>query len=329
MGRVSVVDVGPGGTARVLQRRVCAVVVNYFSHADVAALVPRLVEEGVHRVVVVDNSCADVEWDALAALASQHPRVTAVRAAANRGFAAGVNEGVSTAGPLGDDDCLWLVNPDTSPEPGSLGALVDAVCDDLAEIVSPLITTGPARDVIWFAGGDLDLRVGDSRHRGQGLALSEMVPDVRQCTFVTGAAMLLTVRAWRRLGGLREHYFLYWEDADLSHRAAQAGLRMALVPRAVLWHQVGGSDPSSGMSADYYFYMQRNRAWLMREVSGRRRSVLGPGLRFSVKNVAIPLVKERHGRWRKAGAAVRGLVAGLVQMPPSAVSTRRAGEGSR
>lgn len=289
---------------------------------------PRVLEDGVQGVTIVDNSCSDREWARLEQMFAADSRVHLLRMSSNVGFAAGVNAGVAVTA-MSDEDCIWLLNPDTMPESGSVSALTRVLVDGTADIASPVITTGRERDVVWFAGGDLDVARGESHHRGMGVRVGDLRLDARPSTFITGAAMLVSVQAWRALGGLREHYFLYWEDADFCLRAHAAGFLMAVAPESVVWHAVGGATIDSGMSRDYYYFMQRNRVWMMRTAQGGRVSVFTTGGLMTLKNIAIPLVREREARVPKAMAAVRGLIAGLSGALPEPSGSARPGRLDR
>lgn len=67
---------------------------------------------------------------------------------------------------------------------------------------------------------------------------------VRGVQHVSGAFMLFRRDALARLGGFDESFFLYFEDFDLSHRAAELGV-VAYVPEVRLVH-FGGKAATKG-----------------------------------------------------------------------------------
>ena len=133
--------------------------------------------------------------------------------------------------------------------------------------------------------------------------------------FLSGAALMLTAGTFASLGGLREDLFLYWEDVDLSLAAAAAGLRMAVVLGAQVWHAEGASSrrEGDGGSAIYYRWTARNRIVVSSDHRvGRPWSlVLGPGSAETARLLARALVRERRGRTHKAAEVVAGTWAGL------------------
>lgn len=283
-------------------------IVTYNSSGYLERCLASLRSEGT-VITVVDNSVCAAERDRTAAIVAAHGSEY-VATARNTGFGAGVNLGVAVAGP-GEDDWIWLLNPDTEVTPGCVDALVEAAETLQAQLLSPLITMGADRTRVWFAGGDLDLRKGFCAHRQYGAHVSEVSPSPVQCSFLTGAALFVSASLWSALGGMREDLFLYWEDADLSHRAVQFGAVLTTVPRARVWHRVGGSGGDTGMNEWYHYYMQRNRQILASECLGSAWRALRRTAPMVVRSLLLAIFREESGRAGKAAASVRGTVDGV------------------
>lgn len=293
------------------------IIVAYNSSLDLERCLESLHGEGT-SVVVVDNSVDQVERLRTRQVASD-AGARYVGMAENRGFAAGVNAGVAAAD-VCEGDWIWLLNPDTEVKRGCARLLEAAARNASSAVVSPLITTGDNPERVWFAGGDLDLKRGRCVHRDYGAPVDQLRLARSECTFITGAAVMMSARLWVQLGGLREDLFMYWEDADLSRRAVEAGARLMVVPDARVWHRVGGSAAGDGMSELYHYYMQRNRYVLAAEEA---RSALTPlwtaGVEIA-KSLVVAVAREPSGRRRKLWASVRGLLAGIsIAMGSAAV----------
>ncbi len=129
-------------------------------------------------------------------------------------------------------------------------------------------------------------------------------------TFMCGAAPVFTPDAWRALGGFREDLFLYWEDAELSLRAQDLGLRMTIAADAVVWHAVGGTGEGSGQSKNFYYYSARNRLKIMFGRGQGRRLLTPYGLMSLAKFALRPLRREKQDRLAKCALVVRGYVEG-------------------
>jgi GT2 family glycosyltransferase len=74
----------------------------------------------------------------------------------------------------------------------------------------------------------------------------------------TGAAMVARADTFRRLGGLAESFFAYYEDTDWCWRARLAGLQIRYEPGGVA-HHVGGASTGGPFSAQVRFLAARNR----------------------------------------------------------------------
>jgi GT2 family glycosyltransferase len=74
----------------------------------------------------------------------------------------------------------------------------------------------------------------------------------------TGAAMVARAETFRRLGGLAESFFAYYEDTDWCWRARLAGLSIRYEPAGVV-HHVGGASTGGPFSARVQFLAARNR----------------------------------------------------------------------
>jgi GT2 family glycosyltransferase len=227
----------------------------------------------------------------------------------NVGFGAAVNVGVRHLD-LDDDDVIIVLNPDTRATPGALEALAGAVQRGEFDLASPLILTGDLHlPTVWFAGGRMDLRRGETVHVGWGQP-PPVAPLSEPVSFLTGTSPAMTRKTWRELGGFREDLFLYWEDADLSLRAQAMGKRMGIVGSAVIWHAEGGSAADVGRSVVYHYYMQRNRLVVLGPLIGRRRLLAGPGL-LTTMQLIFRALSEPVGKTRKAVYSMMGIVDGV------------------
>jgi GT2 family glycosyltransferase len=74
----------------------------------------------------------------------------------------------------------------------------------------------------------------------------------------TGAAMVARAETLRRLGGLAERFFAYYEDTDWCWRARLAGLTVRYEPAGVV-HHVGGASTGGPFSTRVQFLAARNR----------------------------------------------------------------------
>lgn len=287
------------------------VMVNYRSAKHVDLCLRSLEKEPIASITIVDNNSGKSYLESLYSVTSRYANVRVVESAVNGGFGAGVNAAVAASGAL-EEDAIWILNPDTVVHTGCVQALVQRLELD-TDIVSPLILSGDVvNSTIWFAGGYVDLRAMKTPHLYFGRRISEVpeLPDFIATDFVTGAAPCMFRSTWNRLGGLRSDFFMYWEDADLSLRAQAAGLRMEVVSNARVWHAVGGTSGSSGLSPLYYRFMQKNRAKVAREQGVLRNIFFGKGLLETARLTIRPLF-ENSSKFKAFRATLYGLKEGI------------------
>jgi GT2 family glycosyltransferase len=302
-----------------------AIVVNYSSWRLASACVTALLESGINGAVIVENASPGDDYDELAAQFSGDDRVAVVAAQVNAGFGGGVALGLQHLQDLPDTAAVWVVNPDIIPDADCLAQLLSELALGQHDIVSPVITTGrTGDDTYWYAGGHLDTVRGRTVHWGTGLSRHALLTPgaAYPVSFMTGAAPMAFMRTWRTLGGFREDLFMYWEDADLSYRALQHGLRMAVVPSAEVWHLVGGSTEAGGGSSLYHYYMQRNRA-VITASWGQRLSLLRGPAGLETAKMIYRAKRDDRGGASKVLASVKGLRAGFIERRASVATGPR------
>ena len=241
--------------------RIAVVIVTYNSAQVLGDCLRSLVDgaKGVvlTDVVVADNASAD-DSVAIAERAEDLP-VRIVQTGRNAGYAAAVNAGAAV---LDFDalDAVLVLNPDCRLRPGSLGVLAEALRTPgrgiaVPRLVNPDGSLQPSlrrRPTVLRAlaeaviGGTLAGRIG---------TLGELVTDpVRYetgCTaaWATGAAMLISTRAWRETGPWDESFFLYSEETEYALRAADRGWSLWYEPSAVFEHIGGDSGTNPYLAA--------------------------------------------------------------------------------
>jgi len=80
--------------------------------------------------------------------------------------------------------------------------------------------------------------------------------------WVSGAAMLVPRRLFEQVGGFDGRFFMYWEDADLCLRLAQAGYKTYYVPSAVVEHRQGSCSRSAIWRTSVEFHKSVYRYYL-------------------------------------------------------------------
>lgn len=185
-------------------------------------------------VVVVDNGSSDRSAEVVAGF----PSVEWLPLGQNAGFASANNFVLRRALAAG---ARWIatVNPDVELAPDWLDQLVAAgeAHPDVGLLGGTMVfADDPSR--VNSTGLVLD-RFGRAFDRDFGLPLAELHRPDGPVAGVTGGAALLRADALRRIGLFDPGYFAYYEDVDLSFRAAAAGVRAWYVSAARAVHGFG------------------------------------------------------------------------------------------
>lgn len=197
------------------------------------------------EVIVIDNGAAR----AVAGL-SPHPRLRVVSMTQNTGFTGGCNAGAEEA----RGEHLVFLNSDALVEPRAVSALLAELGDPGVGLVCGSVRLLKEPELVNSCGNPVHLLglvwAGGYREPAGAHAFA------RDITAVTGAFFAARRGTWHDLGGFDPLYFAYHEDAELSLRCWQRGLRVRYCADAVAFHDY---DFSRNPRKNYL--LERNR-WL-------------------------------------------------------------------
>ena len=209
--------------------RVTAVVLGFGPEPWLDRSVRALLDsEGVDvDVVLVDNGGTDGGVDRLRGVAG----VTVVGEGANLGFAGGCNLGARAA----TGEYLALVNGDLVVEPDAVARLVAVAAVDDVGVAVGSVRLGDDPSRLNSAGNEIHF-LGFSWVGRFGEPATVAAHD-RDVAGAMGALVVLRRSVWDALDGFAEPYFAFHEDAELSWRCWQRGLRVRYVADAVGIHR--------------------------------------------------------------------------------------------
>jgi hypothetical protein len=263
--------------------------------------------------VVVDNASGDGSAERLRAAVSQHawaPWVQIVESPANGGFGAGNN--LALRGGLADPSYGYflLVNPDAALEPGTLGRLLEHLeSHPRTGMVGPWTEVGPGepRCTAFRFPGVLN-SLDEGLHFGpltRLLARWQLAPDPKpmahRTDWLSGGCVLIRRELLEQVGLFDEGFFLYFEEVDLSWRAAAAGWESWFLPSARILHEAGASTgASAGREVERrmpgYWFESRRRFFLKHR---GRLATLVADLAFAAGNLLWNLRRRVTGAPRK------------------------------
>ena len=238
-------------------------------------------------VVVVDNGCTDGGVDRLRG----RDQVNVVCPMENLGFAGGCNLGVRHA----RGSVIALVNADAILERGALAALAGVALQSGVGIATASVRLSDAPETLNSAGNEVHF-TGFS-WAGCFRELASAHAEERDALAASGAAMAVRREVWDAMGGFDEHYFAYYEDADLSLRCWQHGLTVRYVPSAVANHRYEFSRHDTKL-----YLAERNRLLMVFTCFGTRLLLLvAPALLAVEVAMTATALGQGWGRQKLAG----------------------------
>lgn len=278
--------------------RVAVVVLTWNGKALTLACVESLLslEYDAADIIVVDNGSTDGTAEAVRR--TYGDRVTIVENPGNLGFSRGNNIGIRRALERGADLVL-LLNNDTTVDPALVRCLVGVIrsADEIG-IVGPKIYYASPPDRIWFAGGEISLGRGVSRHIGIREKDRGQHDAVRDVHYVTGCALMAKREVFDAIGDLDPVFAAYYEDADFCMRARRAGFRVVYVPSGKVWHKISASTGGQLGAAKVSRKLRSTFIFLRRYASWHHWLTIPFGFAADALRIAVLVAS---GRIRDAG----------------------------
>lgn len=239
---------------------VAVLILNTNKRDDTLACLRSLADQSWRRldVIVLDNHSTDGSVEAIRA---EHPSVTVVSLADNRGYAGNNNVGIELARQRGAD-WVFVLNEDTIVDRRCIEALVQhGEQHPELGVLGPLVLHHDEPAVIQSAGGWFD-EAWEAGHLGANADDQGQYREPYVVSWVTGCSIFVRRAVIEQIGGIDERFFYYWEETEWCVRAGRAGWQIAVVPRARLWHK--GVTRHYVPSPNVSYYHTRNRLLLMR-----------------------------------------------------------------
>jgi len=215
-------------------RRVVAVVVTFNRLSLLQRLLARLVQcDQLAEILVIDNASTDGtrEWLAASAPPAERGPVVHHRTlATNTGGAGGFHTGLEWA-IARDADLIWLMDDDGIPEPDCLAQLLAR--DGSFDFWGPAVLAEQDPERLCFPirlPGTT--RVVHAMDRVRAAAQDGLIADV----VIPFNGVLVTRELVRRIGLVREEFFIWGDDVEYLWRAKAAGARIATVVDARFLH---------------------------------------------------------------------------------------------
>lgn len=219
-----------------------------------------------HTVVIGDNGSTDDSVERIQSWLDNNaarPNVSGYKIVAlgkNYGFAVGNNKALDVAMQDAPDYCM-LLNNDTEVEPDTLTHLVNyAKANPDVKVLSPCICYYSDREKVWFGGGKLEFGTRNNLFENQPREAVGTNPFA--INFVSGCALFFDASLLNEKKELLYNGFFFGEeDYEFSLRMRREKVKMACVPRSLVYHKVGSSQKntkdSRGLGRIYMYYHNR------------------------------------------------------------------------
>jgi GT2 family glycosyltransferase len=204
---------------------------------------PKLIIE----IIVVDSASTDGSPEMIR---THFPQVRLIASEHNLGYANGNNVGAAAA----QGRYLFLLNPDTEVQPGTLARIIGYM-----ETHPAVGALGP--QLLWPDGSIQSSRrrfptlgslfwdstllgqwFHDNRHSRAYHLADQPADQAQKVDWVVGAAILIRREAWLGVGPIDQDFFMYFEETDWCRRSVEAGWETHYLPSARVTHYEGKSS---------------------------------------------------------------------------------------
>jgi len=202
----------------------------------------------------------------------------------NVGFGRAHNTGFQ----ISRGEYVLFLNPDTRISPGVLVGMLDVFArDQKIGIAGPLLVDEVGNiEPDCFGNRRTPLSTIGRKIFQRSKNLEQAGEEVFETDWISGGAMLVRKGVFEKMGGFDEKFFMYFEDVDLCLRAKKAGHKIAVNPKARIFHESGKSFASEQEKKRHYYTSQD---YYTRKHFGRAATSLVKLLRlpYYVKNVYL------------------------------------------
>jgi len=219
---------------------VLIVVLNWNGIEDTQKCLESLLKQSYKnfKILVVDNGSIDNSLQKLRTIEAKHDSITVIANPKNKGFAGGVNTGITYAVEQ-NFDAIALFNNDAIADKEWLSELVKGLKQKDTAIATGLLLHENGKTI--DSTGDYYSIWGMPFPRNRG----DKATEVAHSGFVfsgSGGASLYKTSLFKEIGLFDESFFAYYEDLDVSFRTQLAGYKVYFTNKAIAYHKQGATS---------------------------------------------------------------------------------------
>ena len=189
-------------------------------------------------IAIVDNGSSKKQLSQLKAFLKNQPEIILLENPTNKGFAGGVNTGITYA-IENDFSHVALFNNDATADKNWLKELLATMQSSKAMAVTGLLRHAGKNSI--DSTGDFYTTWALPFPRSRGLKPTQ-TPKSGFVFGATGGATLYKTELFKEIGFFDESFFAYYEDVDISFRAQLAGHKVYYTNTAVAYHKQGATS---------------------------------------------------------------------------------------
>jgi len=219
---------------------VLIVVLNWNGIKDTQMCLDSLLKQrcGNFQILVVDNGSVDNSLQILRTIEAKNDNITVLANPKNKGFAGGVNTGITYAIEQ-NFDAVALFNNDAIADKEWLSELVKGLAQKDTSITTGLLLHEDGKTI--DSTGDYYSIWGMPFPRNRGNKATE-APRSGFVFSGSGGASLYKTSLFKQIGLFDESFFAYYEDLDVSFRTQLAGHKVYFTNKAIAYHKQGATS---------------------------------------------------------------------------------------
>ena len=182
------------------------------------------------KITIIDNASTDNSLNNIKS------NVEVIRLDENYGYSKGYNLGIEKISK--NDEYIVLLNYDTVVSSNFISSLLNQIkINGKKYIYGVKILYKNNKNLIWYAGGEVDLSKGIISHIGLRED-AENYNVLKKTDYVTGCCLVIHKENYQKLNGFDTIFFMYNEDVDFCIRAKDIGLECLYLPNPLVYHNV-------------------------------------------------------------------------------------------
>jgi GT2 family glycosyltransferase len=189
------------------------------------------------KIIVVDNCSKD---KSVSKLKKDFPNIHFIQNNSNLGFTGANNKGIEYAKSEGYE-YIMLLNNDTEVDENFIEPLLNRLNSEKElGAIQPLILNFHNQETVWNFGGRFNKFFGIPITLNKNIELNTLQNE-SLTEWISGCCFLFRSSLVDLIGCLDDDYFVYYEDSDYSLKIKNAGYKLGIESKSIIYHHEGES----------------------------------------------------------------------------------------